>query len=62
VPKLVTDDNEFHTILQYSESVRSGEHSSVSNQVCTFLSLRSASVAVSDQGIMEYEIVVLSFC
>jgi hypothetical protein len=34
----------------------------VSNQACTFLSLWSTSMAESDQGIMEYGIVVLSFC
>jgi hypothetical protein len=42
----------------YSESVRSGGHPSVSNQACTFLSLRSAPMAESDQGIIEYGIVV----
>jgi hypothetical protein len=46
----------------YSELVSSGGHSSVSNQASTFLSLQSASLAESIWGIMEYGIVVLSFC
>jgi hypothetical protein len=62
VPKLVTDDIQYRMKVLYSESVRSGGRSSVFNQVCTFSSLRSASMAESDQGIMEYGIVVLSFC
>jgi hypothetical protein len=59
---MIMNSVQYRMKVLYSESVRSGGRSNVSNQACTLMSLRSVSMAESDRGAMEYGIVVLSFC
>ena len=59
---IITNSVQYCMKVLYSESDRPSGHSSVSSHVCTFSSLQSASMAESDQGVIEYDFRLLFPC